>query len=374
MQEFRPASVIDADTALAASFRDGDEHAIRSLVDRYGGGVTGLAVWLIGDGPSTSQRAKGVAVEVFLQAWRNSEHFEPGRDFAPWLASITTRAVAALDERTTDGVTPSDDDEIARVWTVTSATSHLSSDAHETLRSFYVDGIEPADEAGVARDQVRLERRLEHLAAVGEGAGLLGDPRAWIRPDPDLSDRVLAAVRSEIDRGPRSDEEFEDVPPAGRRPARTRRSGSSRSAVIGVAAALAVLLGAIIVLSALSGAPEQEDLRAELVPTGLLADVDGGEIVVTERDSGLQIDLDAPSLPRRAGGPYYLAQLLLVDGSSVAVGTFNEGSDVTLWGGIPLDRAVSFRVVLAEADDGDGGSADDGGSDAVVLKVDLPRR
>ena len=40
---------------------------------------------------SPPERADGLAIHAFVQAWRNSEAVEPGRSFRPWLAVLTTR-------------------------------------------------------------------------------------------------------------------------------------------------------------------------------------------------------------------------------------------------------------------------------------------
>jgi hypothetical protein len=50
--------------------------------------------------------------------------------------------------------------------------------------------------------------------------------------------------------------------------------------------------------------------------------------------SGWRIDLDASGLPRLANGRYYEAWLRNRAGRRVAVGTFNEAQNVTLWAGV----------------------------------------
>ncbi len=107
---------------------------------------------------------------------------------------------------------------------------------------------------------------------------------------------------------------------------------------------------------------------AELVPTGLVPDVEG-TIEVTELDGGLQIELDAPSLPRRVHGAFYEGWLRLADDRLVPVGTFQTGIDVTLFAGIDLDDVTELVIALGEASPGDGARS---GPDDVVLKADLP--
>lgn len=198
---------------------------------------------------------------------------------------------------------------------------------------------------------------------------LLGDAALWDQPSVDLGDRIVAAVSSEA-----------DVSAPARASSREGDDGvvvsmfSSRrvrTAVLGSAAALAMLFGGIVVLSALSGNPEEEDFSAPLVPTGVIADV-GGEVEVTSLDSGLRIELDAPSLPRRANGEFYEGWLRLDDGRLVPIGTFHEGDGVTLWAGIELDKVVGMTITLEEAVAAD--SAEQASSGRVVLKLDFPAR
>ena len=134
MFEFRPPAVVQADAALAVALRAGDEGAVRSLFARYGGLVQAVA--LDAAGPANSEpadSAERITLHTFLQAWRNSEAFEPGRSFAPWLATLA------------------------------------GSVAHA---------------AGADVAQPRLE-------------ALLADPMDWAEPPAGLEDRVVAAVTAE---------------------------------------------------------------------------------------------------------------------------------------------------------------------------------
>ncbi len=88
MEQFRPVHVVQEDADLALALRGGDEAAVRTMYERFGGLVFTVANRMLKD----RQRAEEVTQHVFLQAWRNAEQFEPGRDFAPWLATIARRA------------------------------------------------------------------------------------------------------------------------------------------------------------------------------------------------------------------------------------------------------------------------------------------
>lgn len=193
-------------------------------------------------------------------------------------------------------------------------------------------------------------------------ADLLGDPSMWSQPSDGLGDSIVAAVTSEAHVGTTSGVDDGNV-------VSMSRFRSLRPALIGAAAAIALLFGGVVVLSAISGNPTPEEFSSPLVPTGVLPDV-GGEVAVTSLQSGLRIELDAPSLPRRADGEFYEGWLRLDDGRLVPIGTFHEGDGVTLWAGIELEKVVGMTITLEEAVAAD--SPEQASSGNVVLKLDFP--
>lgn len=190
-----------------------------------------------------------------------------------------------------------------------------------------------------------------------EVAVLLADPQLWEEPPAGLEDRIVGAVHSEANVG---------APPTNR-----RQRSWLRPALLGAAAAVLLLFGGVVVFSALNGATGTDRFSAELVPTGLVADVEGS-IEVTSFRSGLRIELDAISLPRRDGGQFYEGWLRTDDGDLVSVGTFHDGTDVTLWAGIEPERVAAFSITMERAAAPD--SVDQRSSGEVVLKADIPRR
>ena len=177
-------------------------------------------------------------------------------------------------------------------------------------------------------------------------AALLSEPGTWVDPPAALDDRIALAVRSEAGLGvadPIVSERRrgQDSRPLGRR-------AWLRPAVLGAAAAIVLLFGGIVVLSGLSGVPDDETFSADLVSTGLIPDV-GGEVEVTSFDSGLQIDLNAAGLPRRDDGAFYEGWVRTVNGDLVAVGTFHDGDAVILWAGVELERIDLFTITLETA-------------------------
>ena len=152
MEQFRPAHVIAEDTALAHAFRDGDEAAIRGLYERFGGLVFTVANRIVGD----RQRAEDVTQHTFLQAWRNAEQFEPGRDFAPWLATIARRAaidaVRHQQRRPADALDTADPgdtalvalplsaEQVETVWGVRAAIESLDDDERAIVKLQHLEG------------------------------------------------------------------------------------------------------------------------------------------------------------------------------------------------------------------------------------------
>lgn len=233
-----------------------------------------------------------------------------------------------------------------------------------------LDAIDAIDEASIAR---------AFAADVGDDiAALLADPDLWASPSSDLAESIVAAIGDEAvgaRTAPTTDADAAPLAPSaagGRRVAATAdRLWSWRPAVLGAAAALILLLGGVLVFSALGGADDDELFAGELVPTGAIPDV-GGEITVRSTESGLRVELDATGLPRRENGQFYEGWLRLDDDNLVPIGTFHEGMGVVLWAGIEPDRVVAMTITMEQAAEPQ--SADQGSSGEVVLKIDFPQR
>jgi len=217
------------------------------------------------------------------------------------------------------------------------------------------------------------EGRLTNLFADevgGDIADLLADPTMWEEPPRGLIDEVILAgpptagdaATEASDPGDADEAPLAPVVPL-------TRWRQVRAGLVGAAAAIVLLTGAVVLFSTTGAPPAETAFTGELVPTGLIPDVDG-EVEVIPVQSGLQIELRAPSLPRRDGGEFYEGWLRLDDDRLVPVGTFHEGGDVTLWAGIELERVVAMTITLEQAVPGS--SADQASSGEVVLKVDFP--
>jgi hypothetical protein len=141
-----------------------------------------------------------------------------------------------------------------------------------------------------------------------------------------------------------------------------------RPALLGAAAVVVLLIGAVVVLSALDGATGGAQVATALTPTGLVPDVDG-EAEFTESDTGVAIALDAPLLPRLDGERYYEAWVITADERVIAVGTFRSGGGVQLWAGVDFDDIRGFAISRERTEFGD--SPEQRGSGEVVLRATI---
>jgi hypothetical protein len=162
--------------------------------------------------------------------------------------------------------------------------------------------------------------------------GLLADPAVWAEPEPTLEERVVAAIVGEQSAVDEAAQDQQRTATAAHRadvvPLRSRRL---RYTVLGAAAA------AVVTIALVFGLALRDDQAAEYAATLTgteLAPGASGDVTMTRTTSGWEIHLQAEGLPRRDEGAYYEAWLKNEDGQLVAIGTFNEGEDVTLWSGV----------------------------------------
>ena len=135
--------------------------------------------------------------------------------------------------------------------------------------------------------------------------------------------------------------------------------------LLGLGGALAVLFVAIVVLSVAGGDTDEPAFSIELTPTGRILDVEAGDVTVTERDAGVQLDIDAFTLPERTGGQFYDVVLELRDGSELGAGSFSLGFGVLLTVGVDIDDIAEIRIVAT-------GLGDEATANDTVLKGDFP--
>jgi RNA polymerase sigma-70 factor (ECF subfamily) len=187
VQEFRPAHVVEEDAALARALAEGQEEAVRTLYRRYGRLVYTVAMRILHD----ADRSGEATQQTFVQAWRYGDRFEPGRDFAPWLATIARRAAIDIarreQRRAADPLESSDPghevlaempasaEQIEEVWAVRAAIDSLDDDEREIVRLQHLQGwshTQIAEKLDVPvgtvksrsfRAHRRLQNRLAHL-------------------------------------------------------------------------------------------------------------------------------------------------------------------------------------------------------------------
>ena len=353
VEEFRPAHVVAADAELVTALRASDMLAMGELIDRYGAQVSSVAA------AASTDDADSITHDVFVQAWRNSTRLEPRSALGDWLYGLTMHVAAAR-----GGVI--DDARAEGVWSAASAIGAVSGERRAALSQWYRGDIEAdtADQQLVA-DRARIERKLAGRPDASDTLDpdrLLSDSAVWSEPAPDLAERVQGSIEAESVVGVPHRAGSDDAP------GRLVPQRLMRPILIGLLCAFVVLAVMIVVLSALSNAPRQPDFTVELVPTGVVLDVEG-EITVTARDAGFEIELDAPSLPRRGGDQNYRAVLLLNDGTVITVGSFREGEAITMTAGVETSEVVEFLV--ARANVGDVGPVAD--TDVVLKASNLQR-
>ncbi len=138
------AAVVDDLTA--AGFRAGEPDAVRAVYHAYGRQVFMVAQRVLGN----RSLAEEATQQCFVQAWRASATFEPGREFAPWLATIARRVAIDIHRREARRPTSQLDDaselhaalismqpsadEISDAWAVRAAIDALPSAEREIVR------------------------------------------------------------------------------------------------------------------------------------------------------------------------------------------------------------------------------------------------
>jgi len=124
---------------------------------------------------------------------------------------------------------------------------------------------------------------------------------------------------------------------------------------------VAVAIGIVVSRSGTSA----ERFHAALGPTALAPQA-GGNATLTKTTSGWRIELNATGLPRLDNGRFYEAWLKNAAGVLVPIGTFNEGSNVTLWAGVKPTEFSTISVTRERAD----GDQTSSGEKVLVGKVE----
>jgi hypothetical protein len=205
------------------------------------------------------------------------------------------------------------------------------------------------------RRQEGVGEELAELAALADGS-LPPERRAVLEarvaPSSELADRLAEQERAVTLTRTASAEAA--APPALRARIQAQRRPrrmpvSRRLGAVGAAAAVAVVV--VIGLAVFRSSSSETRFQAALAPTSLAPGAKG-DATLTKTSSGWRIELDATGLPRLAGGRFYEAWLRSASGVLVPIGTFNEGTNVTLWAGVS-PKLFKTVTVTRESADGD---------------------
>lgn len=170
--------MVSTESDLVARFVNGDPAAVGDLYRRYARPMYTVALRSLGD--------RGLAEEAvqqsFLQAWRAAGRFDPHRDVAPWLFTITKRVAVDLYRRErrhrSDGViddqmagTPTDLESAWTAWQVRRALDEMPDDERVVIEVTHFLGLtheEAAARLGIPIGTVKSRSHRAHrrLAAL----------------------------------------------------------------------------------------------------------------------------------------------------------------------------------------------------------------
>lgn len=170
-------------------FRVGDPDAVRAVYREYGRLVFAVARNLL----ASSELAEEAAQQTFVKAWRSAATVEPGRDLAPWLATIARRTAIDIYRKEVREKASTLDDvpeahpavvaaeyDIGRsydVWQVRRALDELPEDERQIVQLQHLDGLSQSEVA--ARLELPLGTvKSRSFRAHRKLAGKLGHLRA----------------------------------------------------------------------------------------------------------------------------------------------------------------------------------------------------
>ncbi|WP_066361733.1 RNA polymerase sigma factor [Herbidospora mongoliensis] len=193
--------------SLETRFQRGDERAFADIAGRYARPMFAAAYGMLGD----SELAADAVQEALVKIWQKAATYDPDRELAPWLYTITRRAAVDVHRRTRRAASATDLDAVAgrlavpppsldRQWTavqVSRALARLTPQEAEVLRMAYFEDMtqtEIGEALGVPlgtvksrtfRAQRRLAGMLGHLRfgpAESRHEASPGKPEAGHRP------------------------------------------------------------------------------------------------------------------------------------------------------------------------------------------------
>jgi RNA polymerase sigma-70 factor (ECF subfamily) len=159
------------DTDLHIRFRSGDEAAVRAVYARYGGAMFAVARSMLRD----RELAAECVQEAFVRAWRSSRSFDPERELAPWLATITRRTAIDIYRRqkrlrsephadVDDTVIPLAFERTWETFEVRAALDQLPAEEREVVRLAHFEGLAHTQIAERLRVPVGTVKSRSHRA------------------------------------------------------------------------------------------------------------------------------------------------------------------------------------------------------------------
>ena len=181
-----------ASKVLISRIADGDHEALGEFYDRYASMANGLALRIL----RNTSDAEEVVQEVFVQAWRQADRYDPTRGTPEaWISTLArTRALDKLRRRTSRREDPSEaapgttaTPPNVEVLAVRRALSGLSAPQRTVLELAYYDGLTQSEIAqrlgeplGTVKTRIRtamisLRETLSPLPTAAPGADSNGD-------------------------------------------------------------------------------------------------------------------------------------------------------------------------------------------------------
>lgn len=164
-------------------FRAGDADAVRAVYREYGRLVYAVCRNQLGD----PQLAEDAAQQTFLKAWRSARTVDPGRDLAPWLATIARRTAIDVHRQESRQVSSDIDDVPAShpalvsepmaiertydAWQVRQALDELPADEREVVQLQHLEGLTHtavAQRLGVPVGTVKSRSHRAHKKLAGK--------------------------------------------------------------------------------------------------------------------------------------------------------------------------------------------------------------
>jgi hypothetical protein len=181
----------------------------------------------------------------------------------------------------------------------------------------------------------------EEIAELALLADVLADPSTWSEPGAGLEDAVVQAIAAEPGAGAPSSTNTA----VARRKAAPRRRRFSLVAS-GIAASIAIVVGAVVATTGGSSPDFRAQLNASALAPGARASA-----AITRNDAGFRVTLDAHGLPVLPAGEYYQAWLKNAAGTLVPIGTFSSSDGrITLWSGVSPKDFPTLTVTIEATD------------------------